>query len=188
MELIAITDSSQNVRNRDASSQCAPSHCRLSSTSGIYCCSHFPDEELEAERGLSAGPRSHSLAHCVRQRLNQADNQQHPGSLSSEKAGYGCLLGCSLRDAVVSRRLSPISLWLLVRVTPNLSICNCSSRNPGVHKEGFWGMCWVLTCYNPGIVFSRKFSPNLWPVYFSLALCFYMKGWLTLPLDCTKDS
>lgn len=133
-------------------------------------------------------PRSHSREHRVRQRLNQADNQQHPGSLSSEKAGYGCLLGCSLRDAVVSRRLSPISLWLLVRVTPHLSICNCSSRNPGVHKEGFWEMCWVLTCYNPGIIFSRKFSPNLWPVYFSLALCFYMKGWLTLPLDCTKDS
>lgn len=62
------------------------------------------------QRGFSAGPRSHSPEHRVRQRLNQADNQQQPGSLSSEKAGNGCLLGCSLRDAVVSQRLSPISL------------------------------------------------------------------------------
>lgn len=100
MELITITDSSQNVRNRVASSQCAQSHYRLGSTSGICGCSHFTDEELEAERGVSAGPRSHNHEDHVRQSLNQVDNQQHAGSLSSEKAGYGCLLGCSLRDTV----------------------------------------------------------------------------------------
>lgn len=100
MELITITDSSQNVRNRDASSQCAQSHYRLRSTSGICGCSHFTDEELEAERRLLATSRSHSHEDHGRQSLNQVDNQLHPGSLSSEKARYGCLLGCSLRDAV----------------------------------------------------------------------------------------
>lgn len=63
---------------------------------------------------------------------------------------------------------------------------------PGSHREVFWEVCWVLTCYKPKINFSRKLSPT--PVFYtwqpapSPELCSHVKCWIIWSSDSDKGT